>query len=66
VPVLPSQRHRANLAEEHGVSLRTREDAEDLVKKLNPPKEVEFFLGSHHEVRFLKKEGYGKFAMLSK
>ncbi len=50
----------------HGVSLRSREDAEDLVKKLNPPKDVEFFLGSRHEVRLLKKEGYGKFAILTK
>ena len=50
----------------HGVSLRSREDAEDLVKKLNPPKEVEFFLGSRHEIRFLKKNGYGKFAILNK
>jgi len=48
----------------HGVSLRSREDAEDLVKKLNPPKDVEFFLGSRHEIRFLKKDGYGKFAIL--
>src|SRR5205823_3375159 len=50
----------------HGISLRSREDAEELVKKLNPPKEVEFFLGSRHEIRFLKKDGYGKFAILGK
>ena len=48
----------------HGISLRQRDDAPDLVKKLNPPDAAEFFLGSRHEVRFLKKEGYGKFAIL--
>jgi len=48
----------------HGVSLRQRDDAPELVKKLNPPDAVEFFLGSRHEVRLLKKDGYGKFALL--
>jgi predicted CXXCH cytochrome family protein len=48
----------------HGISLRQRDDAPDLVKKLNPPDAVEFFLGSRHEVRLLKKEAYGKFAIL--
>src|SRR5260370_8423898 len=50
----------------HGVSLRQRDDAPELVKKLNPPDAVEFFLGSRHEVRLLKKQGYGKFAILTK
>jgi predicted CXXCH cytochrome family protein len=50
----------------HGISLRQRDDAPDLIKKLNPPDSVEFFLGSRREIRFLKKEGYGKFAILSK
>ncbi|HTM49208.1 MAG TPA: cytochrome c3 family protein [Bryobacteraceae bacterium] len=50
----------------HGISLRQRDDAPELVKKLNPPEAVEFFLGSRHEVRLLKKEGYGKFAILTK
>ena len=45
----------------HGISLRERQDAPDLVKSLNPPADVEFFLGSRHHVRFLKKDGYGKF-----
>src|SRR5437763_2186963 len=47
----------------HGTTVRQREDAADLVKKLNPPAEVEFFLGSRHHVRYLKKSGYGKFAI---
>jgi cytochrome c554/c'-like protein len=49
----------------HGTTVRQREDAPDLVKKLNPPAEVEFFLGSRHHVRFLKKSGYGKSAIRS-
>jgi len=49
----------------HGLTVRQREDAPELVMKLNPPAEVEFFLGSRHQVRFLKKAGYGKFAILS-
>jgi hypothetical protein len=49
----------------HGLTVRQREDAPELVKKLNPPAEVEFFLGNRHHVRFLKKAGYGKFAILS-
>jgi predicted CXXCH cytochrome family protein len=49
----------------HGISLRERPDAPDLVKSRNPPNDVEFFLGSRHQVRFLKKDGYGKFAILN-
>src|ERR1700730_811298 len=29
----------------HGVTVRQREDAPDLVKKMNPPADVEFLLG---------------------
>ena len=47
----------------HGTTVRQREDAPELVSKLKPPEDVEFFLGSRHQVRFLKKEGYGKFAI---
>src|SRR5215831_11598078 len=39
----------------HALTVRQREDAPELVKKLNPPAEVEFFLGSRHQVRFLKQ-----------
>ena len=49
----------------HGIAVRQREDAADLVKKLNPPAGVEFLLGSRNHVRLLKKAGYGKFAILS-
>src|SRR5215475_11446127 len=49
----------------HGLTVRQREDAPELVKRLNPPADAEFFLGSRHQVRFLKKSGYGKFAILS-
>ncbi len=55
----------------HGVTVRHREDAPGLKEILkSQPKlaalaeEVEYFLGSRHRVRFLKKEGYGKFAIL--
>jgi predicted CXXCH cytochrome family protein len=56
----------------HGITVRQREDApelQELVKSqgalsaLAP--QIEYFLGSRHRVRFLKKEGYGKFALLS-
>jgi len=49
----------------HGIAVRQREDAAELIQKLNPPADVEFFLGSRNRIRFLKKSGYGKFAMLS-
>ena len=29
-------------------------------------KQVEYFLGSRHRARLLKKEGYGKFTMLAR
>jgi hypothetical protein len=54
------------------VTVRQREDAADLTKMLESlpaladvAKQVEYFLGSRHRVRFLKKEGYGKFTMLN-
>ncbi|HVG20545.1 MAG TPA: multiheme c-type cytochrome [Blastocatellia bacterium] len=55
----------------HGVTVRQREDAPELqglvksqgaLSALAP--QIEYFLGSRHRVRFLKKEGYGKFALL--
>ncbi|MEW6208055.1 MAG: multiheme c-type cytochrome [Acidobacteriota bacterium] len=56
----------------HGVTIRQREDAPELRSilegqaSLKPlAAEVEYFLGSRHRVRFLKKEGYGRFAILS-
>ena len=56
----------------HGVTVRQREDAPELARMLESlpalaevAKQVEYFLGSRHRVRFLKKEGYGKFAMLN-
>lgn len=56
----------------HGVTLRQREDAVELqpLIKAQPALakldgEIEYFLGSRHFVRFLKKNGYGKFAMLT-
>lgn len=56
----------------HGVTIRQREDAVELVPliKSNPAvatldKEIEYFMGSRHYVRLLKKDGYGKFAVLN-
>ena len=56
----------------HGVTLRQAEDAPELLALLRKQSEwptisksVEYFLGSRHRVRFLKKEGYGKFALLN-
>ena len=56
----------------HGVAVRQREDAPDLVKMVEgqsalaeEAKQIEYFLGSRNRVRFLKKEGYGKFAILN-
>ncbi|MFN0111211.1 MAG: multiheme c-type cytochrome [Blastocatellia bacterium] len=55
----------------HGIAIRHREDAPDLreLQKSNPKlnamgDQIEYFLGSRHRVRFLKKDGYGKFATL--
>lgn len=55
----------------HGVTIRQREDAPDLAAVLaSQPAlsrlaaEIEYFLGSRNRIRFLKKDGYGRFAML--
>ncbi|MEW6128473.1 MAG: multiheme c-type cytochrome [Acidobacteriota bacterium] len=56
----------------HGVTIQQREDApqwKDIFLgqlKLAPlAKEIEFYLGSRNHLRFLKKSGYGKFAILN-
>jgi hypothetical protein len=56
----------------HGITIRQREDAPELsalFQKLPALAEVapqvEYFLGSRNRLRFLKKHGYGKFALLS-
>jgi hypothetical protein len=56
----------------HGVTVRYREDAPELTGMLESQpalaaaaKQVEYFLGSRHRARFLKKDGYGKFAILN-
>lgn len=56
----------------HGVTIRQREDAAELTPliKTNPAianldGEIEYFLGSRRHVRLLKKDGYGKFALLT-
>ncbi len=54
----------------HAISLRQIEGADELKPLLKQPelasitKEIEYVLGAKHNVRFLKKDGYGKFAML--
>ncbi len=55
----------------HGVTIRQREDAPELAALLKAqPKlktfdeQIEYFLGSRNRMRFLKKDGYGKFALL--
>lgn len=56
----------------HGISVRQGEDAveyrdvfkgQSALASIAP--QVEYFLGSRHRLRFLKKEGYGKFALLN-
>lgn len=52
----------------HGSTIRQVADAPDLAPRLRGQRnagEIEFFLGSRHHVRFLKKAGYGKLALLS-
>lgn len=56
----------------HGLTVRQREDAPEFkdVLKRQPSlaaiaPQVEYFMGSRHRLRFLKKEGYGKFTMLN-
>lgn len=56
----------------HGIAVRQSEDApefKDIFKGQaslsGVASQVEYFMGSRHRVRFLKKEGYGKFAVLN-
>jgi len=56
----------------HGITIRQNEDAPEWreVFKGQPTltavaPQVGYFLGSRHRLRFLKKEGYGKFALLN-
>ncbi len=56
----------------HGITVRQREDAPELMALLKTQPglaslapQIEYFMGSRHRVRFLKKEGYGKFAILN-
>ncbi|MEO6724573.1 MAG: multiheme c-type cytochrome [Blastocatellia bacterium] len=56
----------------HGITIRQREDAPELTAllktqpKLNDlAEQIEYFLGSRHYVRLMKKEGYGKFSLLN-
>jgi len=56
----------------HGVTVRQREDAPELqtlATKLpelsSVVNDIGYFLGSRHRVRFLKKNGYGKFSILN-
>jgi len=55
----------------HGVAVRQLEDAGPLRDLLKQPelasaaKDIEYFLGSRHRVRFLKKDGFGTFATLN-
>lgn len=56
----------------HGVTITQKEDVpqfgeilEGKSKLTATGKEVEYFLGSRHRLRFLKKNGYGKFAILN-
>jgi predicted CXXCH cytochrome family protein len=56
----------------HGVTVRHHADAPELKKMLDKQTslievadQIEYFLGSRRHIRFLKKEGYGKFAILN-
>ena len=55
----------------HGVAVRQLEDAgilRDLLKQpelASAAKDIEYFLGSRHRIRFLRKDGFGTFAMLN-
>jgi hypothetical protein len=46
----------------HGITVRKREDVPESVARAAP--EAEYFLSSRSHVRYLKKDGYGKFALL--
>ena len=55
----------------HGLDLRQSEDAPELAELVKAPGApqlaagAEYFLGSRHRIRLLKKTGYGKFSLLS-
>jgi hypothetical protein len=56
----------------HALTVREREGAPELLTQLEIDAafgkfapEVGFFMGSRHRVRFLKREGYGKFELLN-
>jgi hypothetical protein len=56
----------------HGISIRQREDAtewkdvfKDQASLAAIAPQVEYFMGSRHRLRLLKKDGYGKFAILN-
>jgi hypothetical protein len=56
----------------HSLTVREREGAPELLTRIKSDAalekfapEVGFFMGSRHRVRFLKREGYGKFALLN-
>ncbi len=56
----------------HGITLRQQEDAPDLAQVLKAQQamsalsqKIEYFLGSRNRVRFLRKQGYGKLALLN-
>lgn len=49
----------------HGKTVRQVEDAPEFQDLLTRAAGTEFFLGSRHRVRFLKKAGYGRFALLN-
>lgn len=56
----------------HGVTVRQGEDAPELQAMVQKQPalagmatQIEYFLGSRQRVRFMKKDGYGKFALLN-
>ena len=56
----------------HGVTIRQHEDAPELqsLARKQPQlssvtTDIKYFMGSRHQVRFLKKNGYGKFWLLN-
>lgn len=46
----------------HGTTIRQREDAPELAAAA--PEEAQFIMGGRGHIRYLKKEGYGRFAIL--
>ena len=63
--------HRSDIGNQwrknrHGLTIRQREDAPELTRLLDGSVfggEVEYFLGSRANVRFLRKDGYGNFSI---